>query len=141
MVGVRLILVTQQIKHTAKSISFIHSRLSAGYFDAIVESNSMRLTVADRGATPAKPYSMARRIGRPYWWTNTVLASPSASLLNVRRTRVSCPVYATLPCECVFDSPGMCKLLPENNVLAAPMIELHIASAHPVRQMVSCRTS
>ena len=76
-------------KSSVKSISFIHSRVSDGYFDTIMDNSSMRFCVADLGATPANPERTARRIGRPCARNRIVPASPRSSLPAVRRMSVS----------------------------------------------------
>lgn len=74
-------------KPTAKRIFVIHCLLSAGYFVMSVESSSVRLGMADRGATPANPNSTARMIGIPCVWPNAALAGARSSFVDVRLIR------------------------------------------------------
>ena len=75
---------TARVRHTAKRMFVIHSLLSAGYRVIMVDNSSMRLGIADRGATPANPNSTARMIGTPCVSANVVFALARSSFVAVR---------------------------------------------------------
>lgn len=76
------------MEHTEYKISVIQALLSAGKRVVKVESNSIRLGVAERGATAAKPLNSARMIDRPCLWIRRFLASANSSIVAVLVTRV-----------------------------------------------------
>jgi hypothetical protein len=78
-----------EVGRTANRISPIQTLHSVKQRDTIVDNNSIKFRVADRGATPAKPRRTACKIERPCVFIREVFASPSLSWEEVRLISVA----------------------------------------------------
>ena len=68
----------------------IHCLLSEVNRVSIVDNNSAKFGIAERGATPAKPKRTARMMGIPCNCAKVLLAADKSSFSDVRLTKVLC---------------------------------------------------
>ena len=98
----------------------IHCLLSEVNRVSIVDNNSAKFGIAERGATPAKPNRTARMMGIPCTCAKVLFAADKSSFNDVRLTKVLCgskheDVYMSER----RDVPRTCRQMSTSNVPAA----------------------